>query len=127
MRRTAWHSKPWACTKYDFTWPRQTREGESLVNLALEHGIGVASAHRALTDCQLIAALFDRMDDLQGMFARAMRPKGVFRALVSYDDREQAKSAGFRWDGATKQWTRRMAIEDAQALPFKVAQLQEVA
>jgi DNA polymerase-3 subunit epsilon len=118
-----WHGKPWVCTKFDFTWPRQAREGESLVSLALNHGIGVASAHRALTDCQLIAALFDRMTDLQSMFARAMRPKATFRALVSYDDREKAKASGFQWNGAKKEWTRRMAIEDAAELPFKVLEL----
>lgn len=126
-----WHSKPWACTKFDFSWPKQTREGESLVALALEHGIGVASAHRALADCQLIAALFDRMSsfgaDLQQMFARAMRPKGIFMALVPFEEKDKAKSAGFQWDGATKRWTRRMAVEDAAALPFKTLLLEEVA
>jgi DNA polymerase III subunit epsilon len=120
-----WHSKPWLCTKDDFTWPRQTKPGESLVTLALEHGIGVASAHRALTDCQLIAALFDRMPDLQGMFAHAMRPRATFEAKVSYDEREIAKAAGFRWDGAKKRWTRRMAIEDAERLSFRTVQFEE--
>jgi len=114
---------PWVDTM-DMKWPQATREQGSLINLALDHGIGVASAHRALTDCRLIASLFDRMEDLQGMFAIAMRPKGVFQALVSYDDREQAKQAGFKWDGTAKTWTRRMAIEDATALTFKVRQLE---
>jgi DNA polymerase-3 subunit epsilon len=119
-----WLDRPWLCTREDFTWPRQTKPGQSLVTLALDHGIGVASAHRALTDCRLIARLFDQMPDLQAMFARAMRPKALFRALVSYDDREKAKAAGFQWDAATKQWSRRMAIEDAAALPFKTVQVQ---
>lgn len=117
--------KPWLCTMSDFKWPLATKDGGSLIHLALDHGIGVSSAHRALTDCQLIAALFDRMDDLPGMFAQAMRPKAVFRALVSYDDRELAKQAGFKWDGVTKQWTRRMAIEDAALLPFPTAKLAD--
>jgi len=123
--RDEWRSKPWACTRFDFAWPRQMRDGESLATLVLAHGIGVMSAHRALTDCQLIAALFDRMTDLPAMFARAMRPKGTFVAMVSYDDREKAKAAGFQWEAATKRWFRRMAIEDAAALPFKTLQLAE--
>lgn len=124
-----WDSKPWVCTRNDFQWPRQTREGESLVSQALNHGIGVSSAHRAMTDCLLIAALFDRMPSTEGgyelslqqMFDRAMRPKANFRALVSYEDREKAKAAGFQWDAPSKTWSRRMAIEDAAALPFKTA------
>lgn len=119
--------KPWVCTKFDFQWPNQTREGESLVSLALEHGIGVASAHRALTDCLLLAALFDRVaasgGDLRAMFARAMRPKATFQALVSFDDKDKAKSAGFQWEGDRKRWVRRMAIEDAAALNFKTMQV----
>jgi DNA polymerase-3 subunit epsilon len=126
-----WHSKPWLCTKFDFRWPRQTREGESLVALALSHGIGVASAHRALTDCSLIAALFDRAQlfggDLQAMFAHAMRPKATFLSLAPFEEKDKVKAAGFQWDGTSKRWTRRMAIEDAAALPFKTLQLQEVA
>lgn len=117
-----WDDLPWICTCFDVRWPNQTRDGGSLINLALDHGIGVSSAHRALTDCQLIAALFDRVEDLPGAITHAMRPKATFQALVSYDDRELAKDAGFRWDGQKKVWTRRMAIEDANGLPFKVRQ-----
>lgn len=117
---------PWLCTMADFKWPLATRGQGSLINLALEHGIGVASAHRALTDCRLIASLFDRMDGLQEMFQVAMRPRGLFQALVSYDDREQAKQAGFRWNGADRTWTRTMAIEDAAQLGFQVRRLEAV-
>lgn len=115
--------KPWVCTKEDFLWPKQNKQGDSLVNLALAHGIGVSSAHRALTDCQLIARLFDVMDDLPGMFERAMRPKATFQALVSFEDKDKAKAAGFSWKGETKQWLRSMAIEDAGNLGFNVKQV----
>jgi len=118
---------PWLCTMADFKWPLATREQGSLINLALDHGIGVASAHRALTDCRLIAALFDRMADLPAMFQVAMRPKGLFQALVSYDEREQAKQAGFKWNGADKTWTRQIALEDAAQLPFRVRRIDVAA
>lgn len=119
--------KPWICSKHDIVWPKQTKPAPSLVALALEHDLGVAVAHRAMADCDLIARLFTRARelgaDLRAMLARALRPKADFVALVSYDDREKAKAAGFRWEAATKSWLRRMAIEDAQALPFKVRQV----
>lgn len=129
--RNEWHSLPWICTAFDFDWPAASREAGSLIQLALEHGVGVSSAHRALTDCNLIAALFDRMPlygrDLQEMFARAMRPKAIFQAIVPFEEKDRAKDAGFKWDGAAKQWTRRLAVEDAAALPFKTLKLREVA
>jgi len=124
-----WHEKDWLCTQTDFRWPAQTRANESLVSLALAHGIGVASAHRALTDCQLIASLFDRMTDLQAMFATAMRPKKLYRAIVEYPQRQLAKDAGFQWNapGYEKMWTRRLTPEEAAAMPFYVAPIAEVA
>ncbi|MGB7275923.1 MAG: 3'-5' exonuclease [Geitlerinemataceae cyanobacterium] len=117
----------WLCTMDDFTWPRQNRPGESLVTLALAHGIGVSSAHRALTDCQLIAALFDRMDkdQLSELIAAAARPKYLFKADVSYDDRQLAKDAGFKWNPDRKMWTRKMVEEDTQLLPFRVVKIQQ--
>jgi DNA polymerase-3 subunit epsilon len=119
--------RPWICSKYDIQWPKQTRPGSSLVPLALEHDLGVAYAHRALTDCDLIARLFTRSrelgSDLDVMLTRAMRPKAEFVALVSYDDRQLAKDAGFQWNGDTRLWTKRCFIDDASALPFKVRPL----
>jgi len=100
-------SLPWLCTMSDFKWPLATREQGSLINIALDHGIGVASAHRALTDCRLIAALFDRMADLQSMLQIAMRPKALFVGLQPFDDNQLAKDAGFKWDRLIpKKWSR---------------------
>lgn len=115
---------PWICSKFDIEWPKQKQPGSSLVQLVLEHDLGVAYAHRAAADCDMLARLFTRSRelgaDLNAMLERAMRPKADFVALVSYDDREKAKQAGFRWEPDRKRWKRRMFIEDAGALPFKV-------
>jgi DNA polymerase III epsilon subunit-like protein len=92
----------WLCTLVDFTFPQQTRQGENLVHLALNHGIAVSSAHRALTDCQLIAALFDRMDDLEGMINKADRPKALYKAQVPFEKKYLAKAAGFKWNADKK-------------------------
>lgn len=94
-------SLPWLCTMSDFKWPLATRESGSLINLALDHGIGVASAHRALTDCRLIAALFDRMDDLPGMFRVAMRPSRL-SSLGVLRRPGKGKAGGFQMERRRK-------------------------
>lgn len=118
--------KPWVCSCDDIEWPRPSGS-RSLVALALSHGIGVVYAHRALSDVLTLAHLFERAhemgSDLDAMVRRAMRPKGMFQALVSYDDREAAKNAGFRWEPEAKRWVKRMFLEDVPTLGFKTREL----
>jgi DNA polymerase-3 subunit epsilon len=114
--------KPWICTKEDIEWPKQDRPGMSLVPLALAHDLGVAVAHRALADCDLIARLLTRCrelgHDIDAMLTRGLRPKVTLMACVSFDDRELAKVAGFQ------QWLRRMVEADA-AFDFPVRVVAE--
>lgn len=121
------NSKPWICSKFDLEWPKATRIGESLVPLALAHGLGVSHAHRALTDCDLISRLFTRVAEmgffLEPFLERGLRPKGLFVALVSFEDKDLAKNASFQWEESTKRWMRTMAIEDAAKLPFRTVQV----
>ncbi|NJL00350.1 MAG: 3'-5' exonuclease [Spirulinaceae cyanobacterium SM2_1_0] len=116
---------PWLCTMTDFTWPLASKSNESLINLALSHGIGVSSAHRALTDCQLIAALFDRIPDLSGLLEQALQPRYWFQASVSYQERHLAKEAGFRWYAERRAWLAKLTVADTQALPFAVTQIDD--
>lgn len=116
--------KPWCCTKFHVEWPLG-KLGDHLVHLALAHGVGVVNAHRALTDCDILARLLTRVHemghDIGAMLVRAMRPRVRAIAHVSYDDREKAKGAGFSWDGAKREWWREMPIEDIGALPFQTS------
>jgi len=113
---------PWVCSKEDLAWPLQTREGGSLVALALEHGLGVAHAHRAGADVELLTRLFDRVAEaggaaaLRALLARGLRPKALFQSTLPFEQNDTHKAKGFRWEAATKRWLRRMAIEDAEAL-----------
>jgi DNA polymerase-3 subunit epsilon len=115
--------KTWICTMEDFVWPAPLGK-KALTDIALAHGVAVVSAHRALTDCMTIARLFERVSDssdrLRQAFQRAQRPKAFVVAMVSYPQRDLAKTAGFRWDGERKAWWKVMAIEDAKRLPFDV-------
>jgi len=45
----------------------------------------------------------------------------LFRAKLGYNERHQAKQAGFRWnDPVPGAWTRRLSQREARALPFAV-------
>lgn len=119
--------KPWICSCDDVEWPRNAGS-KSLVSLALAHGVGVVYAHRALADVLTLAHMLERVAemgvDLERLLERAMRPKALFQALVSYDDREKAKEAGFRWEPEKKRWVRKVFLEDVPALGFKVLEVQ---
>lgn len=124
--------KPWICSQEDIAWP-MSKPGASLVNVALAHGVAVVSAHRALTDCFLITRVLERMIELgvciDSLIEKAMRPAGRFVvADGSYDlvRNELVKAHGFKWDVERRQWSRRMALEDAAGLPFAVRRIDEV-
>lgn len=111
---------PWL-DAMDFKWDKGT-PGQSLVNTALANGIPVCSAHRALTDCQLVAALMAKHENLPELIRLAARPKNLFVACVDYNDRQLAKNAGFVWDKIVPgKWARWMVEEDTTMLPFKIA------
>ena len=115
--------KPWCCSKFDIEWP-QGQIGDHLVHLALAHDVPVYTAHRAMADVDTLVRTFQaasRMGaDVALMIERAMRPKSKFVALVSYEDKDKAKSNGFAWNPAAKAWERLMPEEDTKKLPFKV-------
>jgi DNA polymerase-3 subunit epsilon len=119
----------WLCSKFDLSYPRCNTIGEHLINLCLQHGVGVVSAHRAMTDCDLLARLFTRVAELgvnlEEMFQRGLRPKKRFVADVSYQDKDLAKDRGFAWDAKRKQWYRTMPVEDAHdtEFPFVISQI----
>lgn len=103
----------WLCTYEDFIWPHNPKPC-NLIQTAVNHGVAVTSAHRALVDCQLIASLFDRATDLQGLFAQAIArsndPWEVVIAQVCYQDKDKPKAQGFNWnrDYAPELWSKKV-------------------
>jgi len=99
--------KPWLCTYQHFQWPHN-ETATTLIATALNHGIGVSSAHRALTDCQLVAALFDRVEGFENLLAEAIRisfeAKYRIVANVSFEKKDLAKARGYRWDPRRREW-----------------------
>jgi DNA polymerase-3 subunit epsilon len=48
------------------------------------------------------------------------------KAQVSYDDRQLARDAGFRWNDPVKgAWTRRLSAREVGELPFPVVPQDE--
>lgn len=102
----------WVCTYEDFTWPRGSGK---LVEVALNHGVGVVTAHRALDDCLTLARTLTRVAEtghsLRRLVTEATLPRAEVRAHVSYDNRVEAKKRGFRWDPERRIWHRRVRAD----------------
>lgn len=110
--------KPWICSMVDIEWPLVEKKNPSLQALALAHGIPVWAAHRALTDCIYLAQVFERTPDLESVLLEGLQPRFVFQALVQYEQNQDARDAGFRWDKEKRAWLRRMTPAAAQKLQF---------
>nr|WP_269613858.1 3'-5' exonuclease [Prochlorococcus marinus] len=118
--------KPWICSMDDITWPtdRQLKTRPSVRDLALAYGVPVWNAHRALTDCIYLAEVFIRCSELEKLLIRALEPKILVRAEISYDERYLAKNAGFRWNDAIKgAWSRKMSRREKEKLEFPVQEV----
>ncbi|OKH19726.1 hypothetical protein [[Limnothrix rosea] IAM M-220] len=105
-----------------------------MINTALNYGIGVSSAHRALTDCQLIAALFDRVSELGELdsilktaIQRSKEAKIRAIADVSFDNKHLAKAHRFRWNPDQRYWFKDLRESDLNLeqkdYPFSIQKL----
>lgn len=124
--------KLWICSMDHFPWP-SANPGQALIKVAVAHGVAVTHAHRALTDCLLIARTLERVHEREGAagirerLRLAMRPRGRFVAQVPYGRRQLAKDAKFRWNGEMKSrcglensWWKDVPEEEISKLPFPV-------
>ena len=119
--------QPWLCTMEDIRWPaeRQLRSRPSVRDLALAYEIPVWAAHRALSDCTYLAEVFRRCENLEDLLMKGLEPRRLMRAQVSYDNRQLAKDAGFRWNDPVKgAWTRRLSEREASELAFSVVAVE---
>jgi len=94
----------------------------SLVDLCLAYGVPVVSAHRALDDCRLLAALLGKLPNIDYAIAYALEPRVIIKALIGYDDRQLAKDEGFSFNrfvpNAWAKQVRRSEVEGLD-LPFE--------
>lgn len=120
-----WIDKPWIDTSIDVPYPEKTTT-RKLVHLAAEHGFLNPFAHRAVFDVLTMLAVLKEYD-LGQVVKLAGEPNITVKALVSYDDREQAKSRGYRWDAERKSWVKNLKqsqlVVETEKVPFKIVEL----
>tara|TARA_S200002703_G_scaffold38799_2_gene34032 strand:+ start:4085 stop:4789 length:705 start_codon:yes stop_codon:yes gene_type:complete len=117
----------WICTMDDVRWPRNTKRGRpSVTSLALDYGVPVWSAHRALTDCVYLAEVMRREPDLKQLLIEALEPKKVYVSLLPFEERQQCKDAGFVWDQIVpKAWAKKLRPCEAEQLGFPVREADQ--
>lgn len=98
--------KPWICSMNHIEWPNQC-SSKALTAIALAHDVGIVSAHRALTDCDILSRLFTRVAEkhsLQDLIEEALKPRKLFKANVDYHHKELASKADFKWHELSRYW-----------------------
>lgn len=73
--------KPWIDACADLEWPRAGSD-RKLISVALAHGVGVASAHRAMADVETTMRLIERVaeiNDANPSTHLVVRPGGVYQ------------------------------------------------
>jgi DNA polymerase-3 subunit epsilon len=120
---------PWICSMRHIDWPKYSKS-KSLVNMALAHGVPIISAHRALTDCDILARMLTRTHELghslPDLMKVALEPRILVQAMVSYDNRQIAKDADFEWDHNPKfpkKWLKEVRESEISSFPFSVARM----
>lgn len=114
---------PWICTFDDWKWPKCSSNSQ-LSTIALSHGVGLVSAHRAYTDvltiCEVLRRVHCHWMPLADQIAYAMSPRKMYVSRAPFEFKDVVKSFGFRWYPDMKLWRKRMLPEDVSALPFEV-------
>lgn len=115
----------WIDTQNDVDYPEEITT-RKLTYLAAEHGFLNPFAHRAVFDVLTMLVVMDKYP-LADIIFSAKQPTIVIQALVSYDDRQKAKDALFRWNPDKKQWIRSIKLHKykPEAYSFKTRIIDE--
>jgi DNA polymerase-3 subunit epsilon len=96
--------KVWIDDYYDIEYPSFVK-GHSLSHIAADHGFLNPFPHTAMGDVMtLITVMKMGGYDLEDAYESAKQPLVEVQALVSFDNKDLAKAAGFKWDGERKIW-----------------------
>jgi DNA polymerase-3 subunit epsilon len=119
--------KLWLDTTCDVPYPKNCRN-MNLTYLAGFHLILNCFPHRAVTDVLTMMAVLSKYD-INTVIRNASQPTLLVRALVTYDQRDLAKKAGFYWEPKDKFWLksiRKPEFEEfKQTLTFNTSVIKE--
>lgn len=105
-----WQEPQWIDTATDVPYPPHITT-RKLVHLAAEHGFLNPFAHRAQFDVLTMLTILQRYN-IAEVIDIARQPNITLEAQVSYDDRDKAKSRGYRWHSESRTW--RKTIKEGQ-------------
>lgn len=111
-------NKQWICTRNDVVWPIRKGVALNLVHIAVDLGVPVVNAHRALSDCNLLLGCLDCIEDIDFFLDKSGQGRMTYHAVVNYEQRQIVKDAGFKWDNLKKTWFAKLTEEEAKSLPF---------
>lgn len=96
--------KPWIDTMTDIPYPPGKGKG-TLTHIAADHGILNPFPHRALPDVLTMFQVLSQYD-LADVIKRASAVKVKLKAVCTFEQKDIAKSLGYRWDQAERAWWR---------------------
>jgi DNA polymerase-3 subunit epsilon len=100
--------KVWINDVYDIDYPASFK-GRHLSHVAADHGFLNPFAHTAMGDVMTLIKVMQMGGyDLEDAYESAKSPVVAVQALVSFDNKDLAKQAGFTWDAEHKIWFKRM-------------------
>lgn len=123
----------WIDTMTDIKFSKKAKS-RSLNYLCADYGISPNDlAHRALFDVFQTIKLFDKFD-YKEIIARSEIPNITVRALCEAPFRDSspegekevdvAKAHGFRWDGPTKSWIKKIKLSDLEELEAAITRFK---
>lgn len=103
--------------------PYKNASSMRLNHLAADQGIMNPYAHRAVFDVLTMLELLSR-HNIPDIITAANSPVVTVQAMVNYDNREKARSHGFRWDADNRMWIKvmretQMAKEDTSEFSIR--------
>ncbi|MCB0341629.1 MAG: 3'-5' exonuclease [Pseudobdellovibrionaceae bacterium] len=114
-------SKPWIDTLYDLPFSNRV-SSRKLTHVAADYGVFNPYSHRALFDVITMLQLLSQFD-FDEVLVRQKSPNVEVVSHVTYDEREEAKKMGFRWDAGRRIWVKSMKACDANpgVFPFDIS------
>jgi len=100
-----------------------------LVHLAAEHGIVNTMAHRAIFDVMTMLNLL-RKYNIRDIIETMSQPVVTLKCVVSFDDRDKAKSLGYYWNPERRSWLKQVRqskvpkeLAESEAIGVKVEEV----